>query len=60
MIEYSQFTGDSSNVLTITQALVANYGPNNDILLPWKKNQEVFSSVSVYWIVDTDRDVVGE
>ncbi|KAF2178207.1 glycoside hydrolase family 76 protein [Zopfia rhizophila CBS 207.26] len=40
MIEYSQFTEDSSYVDTVTQALVANFGPNNDILLPWRKSQE--------------------
>lgn len=40
MIEYSQFTGDASYVKTLHQALVANYGPNKDILLPWRKDQE--------------------
>ncbi|KAF2271584.1 uncharacterized protein EI97DRAFT_437692 [Westerdykella ornata] len=40
MIEYTKFTGDTSYVKTLTRALVANYGPNNDILLPWKKDQE--------------------
>ncbi|KAF2267535.1 hypothetical protein CC78DRAFT_530644 [Lojkania enalia] len=40
LIEYTQFSGDQSYVNTITQALVANYGPNNDILLPWRKDQE--------------------
>ncbi|ORY08540.1 glycosyl hydrolase family 76-domain-containing protein [Clohesyomyces aquaticus] len=33
-------TTDKSHVDTLTQALVANYGPNNDILLPWRKDQE--------------------
>lgn len=41
MIEYTKFTGDESYVKTVQQALTANYGPNNDILLPWKKDQEV-------------------
>jgi hypothetical protein len=41
MIEYSQFTDDQTYVKTLQQALVANYGPNNDIILPWKKAQEV-------------------
>lgn len=41
LIEYTQFTGDTSYVKTLTQALVSNYGPANDILLPWRKDQEV-------------------
>ncbi|KAF2465508.1 uncharacterized protein BDR25DRAFT_306638 [Lindgomyces ingoldianus] len=40
LIEYTSFTGDKSYVNTLTQALVSNYGPNNDILLPWRKDQE--------------------
>ena len=43
MVEFTQFTGDESYVDTLTQALVSNYGPNNDILLPWRKSQEVNS-----------------
>lgn len=42
MIEYTQFTGDESYVDTLTQALVANYGPDNNILLEWKRDQEVW------------------
>lgn len=41
LIEYTQFTGDTSYVKTLHEALVANYGPDNNILLPWKKDQEV-------------------
>lgn len=41
LIEFTQFTGDQSYVKTIQQALTANYGPNNDVILPWKKAQEV-------------------
>jgi mannan endo-1,6-alpha-mannosidase len=41
LIEYTQFTGDKSYVETLTQALISNYGPNKDILLPWRKDQEV-------------------
>jgi mannan endo-1,6-alpha-mannosidase len=40
MIEYTQLTGDTSHQQTLQQALVANYGPNNDIVLPWRKDQE--------------------
>ncbi|KAF2867030.1 glycosyl hydrolase family 76-domain-containing protein [Massariosphaeria phaeospora] len=40
MIEYTQCTGDESHVKTLTEALVANYGPNNDVVLPWRKDQE--------------------
>ncbi|KAF2657927.1 glycoside hydrolase family 76 protein [Lophiostoma macrostomum CBS 122681] len=40
MVEYTQLTGDTSHEQTLQQALVANYGPNNDILLPWRKDQE--------------------
>ncbi|KAF2001881.1 glycoside hydrolase family 76 protein [Amniculicola lignicola CBS 123094] len=40
MVEYTQLTGDESYVGTLQQALVANYGPENDIILPWKKDQE--------------------
>ncbi|KAF2116252.1 glycosyl hydrolase family 76-domain-containing protein [Lophiotrema nucula] len=40
LIEYTQFTGDHAYVNTLTQALVSNYGPNSDILLPWRKDQE--------------------
>ncbi|KAF2733443.1 hypothetical protein EJ04DRAFT_553369 [Polyplosphaeria fusca] len=40
LIEYSMFTGDESHVDTLTQALVANYGPKNDIILPWRRDEE--------------------
>ncbi|KAH7135929.1 glycosyl hydrolase family 76-domain-containing protein [Dendryphion nanum] len=40
MIEYSQFTGDASYIKTLHQALVSNYGPEKNILLPWRKDQE--------------------
>lgn len=39
MIEYSQFTGDTSHVKTLQQALTANYGPNNDFILSYRKGQ---------------------
>jgi mannan endo-1,6-alpha-mannosidase len=40
MIEYTSFTGDASYVELLHQALVGNYGPSNDILIPWKTDQE--------------------
>ncbi|CAG5141102.1 uncharacterized protein ALTATR162_LOCUS865 [Alternaria atra] len=39
MIEYSQFTGDDSHVKTLQQALTANYGPDNDFILSYRKSQ---------------------
>jgi mannan endo-1,6-alpha-mannosidase len=39
MIEYSQFTGDDSHVKTLQQALTANYGPDNDFILSYRKDQ---------------------
>jgi mannan endo-1,6-alpha-mannosidase len=39
MIEYSQFTGDDSHVKTLQQALTANYGPDNDFILSYRKGQ---------------------
>lgn len=39
MIEYTQFTGDNSHVETLQQALTANYGPNNDFILSYRKSQ---------------------
>jgi len=41
LIEYTQLTGDGSYVKTLTQALEANYGPKNDIILPWRRDQQV-------------------
>lgn len=41
MIEYTEIFQDASYTKTVQQALTANYGPNNDVLLPWKKDQEV-------------------
>jgi mannan endo-1,6-alpha-mannosidase len=39
MIEYSQFTGDDSHVKTLQQALTANYGPDNDFILSYRKGE---------------------
>ncbi|KAL6707737.1 hypothetical protein ACN47E_003858 [Coniothyrium glycines] len=39
MIEYSQFTGDTSHVKTLQQALTANYGPDNDFILSYRRSQ---------------------
>ncbi|CAO2655888.1 Nn.00g046910.m01.CDS01 [Neocucurbitaria sp. VM-36] len=39
MIEYTQFTGDDSHVKTLQEALTANYGPNNDFILSYRKSQ---------------------
>ena len=39
MIEYTQFSGDESHVKTLQQALTANYGPNNDFILSYRKSQ---------------------
>jgi len=39
--EYTAFTGDTSFEDTFIQALVANSGPDRDIILPWMKSQEV-------------------
>lgn len=43
MIEYSQFTGDNSHVETLQQALTANYGPDNDFIMSYRKSQTVCS-----------------
>ncbi|KAH8730940.1 glycosyl hydrolase family 76-domain-containing protein [Phaeosphaeriaceae sp. PMI808] len=39
MIEYSMFTGDQSYTKTLQQALTANYGPANDFILSYRKDQ---------------------
>lgn len=39
MIEYTQFTGDTSHVKTLQQALTSNYGPNNDFILEYRRSQ---------------------
>ncbi|KAJ4371507.1 hypothetical protein N0V83_004725 [Neocucurbitaria cava] len=39
MIEYTQFTGDDSHVKTLQEALTANYGPDNDFILSYRKSQ---------------------
>ncbi|KAF1930061.1 glycoside hydrolase family 76 protein [Didymella exigua CBS 183.55] len=39
MIEYSMFSGDSSHVKALQQALTANYGPSNDFILSYRKGQ---------------------
>lgn len=39
VIEYSQFSGDDSHVKAMQQALTANYGPNNDFILEYRKSQ---------------------
>ncbi|KAF1944792.1 mannan endo-1,6-alpha-mannosidase-like protein DCW1 precursor, partial [Clathrospora elynae] len=39
MIEYTQLTGDTSYVQTLQQALTANYGPDNDFILSYRKSQ---------------------
>ncbi|KAF1833751.1 hypothetical protein BDW02DRAFT_526971 [Decorospora gaudefroyi] len=39
LVEFSQFTGDESHVKTIQQALTANYGPENDFILSYRKGQ---------------------
>jgi len=39
MIEYSQFTGDGSYVKALQQALTANYGPDNDFILSYRRSQ---------------------
>ena len=39
MIEYTQFSGDNSHLKTLQQALAANYGPNNDFILSYRKSQ---------------------
>ena len=41
MIEYTQFTGDGSYVKDLQQALTSNYGPNNDFILSYRKDQTV-------------------
>ena len=41
MIEYSQFSGDDSHVKALQQALTANYGPDNDFILSYRKSQTV-------------------
>ena len=39
MIEYSQFTSDDSYVQVLQQALTANYGPDNDFILSYRRSQ---------------------
>ncbi|KAF2130302.1 glycoside hydrolase family 76 protein [Dothidotthia symphoricarpi CBS 119687] len=39
MIEYSQVSGDDSHVKALQQALSANYGPDNDFILSYRKSQ---------------------
>jgi mannan endo-1,6-alpha-mannosidase len=39
MIEYSMFSGDDSHVKTLQQALTANYGPEKDFILSYRKSQ---------------------
>ena len=41
LVEYSTLTGDASHVKTLNQALVANQGPANDLIMPNRKDQEV-------------------
>lgn len=41
LIEYTQLTGDHSYVPTLHQALVTNYGPDGNLILDWKRDQEV-------------------
>jgi mannan endo-1,6-alpha-mannosidase len=41
LIEFTNIFDDNTYVKNIQQALTANYGPKNDIILPWKKDQEV-------------------
>ncbi|KAF2690217.1 glycoside hydrolase family 76 protein [Lentithecium fluviatile CBS 122367] len=40
LVEFTNIFDDNTYVKNIQQALTANYGPNNDIILPWKKDQE--------------------
>lgn len=40
LIEYTQLTGDKSYVETLHQALVTNYGPDKNLILDWKRDQE--------------------
>jgi mannan endo-1,6-alpha-mannosidase len=41
LIDYWAYTNDSTYVNTTREALVANFGPNNDLIMPNKKDQEV-------------------
>lgn len=41
MIEYTQISGDDSHVKALQQALTANYGPNNDFILDYRRSQTV-------------------
>jgi mannan endo-1,6-alpha-mannosidase len=41
VIEYSTFTGDAAYDDTVVKALVANSGPDKNIILPWMRSQEV-------------------
>lgn len=41
VIEYSALTGDTAFDDDAVRALVANSGPEKDIILPWMKSQEV-------------------
>jgi rhamnogalacturonyl hydrolase YesR len=48
MIEYTKSTGDDSYVKSLHKALVANYGPDKNLLLPWKKDQTVCACFYYY------------
>ncbi|KAF1950883.1 hypothetical protein CC80DRAFT_218074 [Byssothecium circinans] len=40
LIEFTQIFGDTSYVKTVQQALVANYGPKNDVIMDDKRDQQ--------------------
>lgn len=59
MIEYTKATGDDTYVKKLQQALVANYGPDKNLLLPWKKDQtgnddQAFWALSLMSAVEYD------
>jgi mannan endo-1,6-alpha-mannosidase len=41
MVEYTNIVGDESYVKTIQQGLTANYGPENNFILDYKRDQTV-------------------
>lgn len=46
MVEYTNIVGDESYVKTIQQGLTANYGPANDFILDYKRDQTVIISLT--------------
>jgi mannan endo-1,6-alpha-mannosidase len=53
MVEYTKIVGDESYVKKIQQGLSANYGPANNFILDYKRDQTVWTQLTVA-VVQTD------